>query len=449
MPRHWTVSACVTLAALAACAAPDDWPQWLGPQRDGLWRETGIIESFPEGGPALRWRAEIGGGYAGPSVAEGRVFVPDFIRDTSRPDEAIEHEAYNENWTRVKGAGTERLLCLDEANGQHLWAHEEPVVYTHAKLYANGPRVTPHVDGDRVYWLGAEGLLTCLRAATGEVVWQHNLVEEYGAKTPSWGFAAHPVIDGDKLIAMVGGEGTAVMAFDKHTGQELWRALSCTNPGYAQLVVYEVGGARQLLAWHGEALNSLDPETGELHWSEPVKPTAEMTIGMPRLDGNSLYIMSWSCSRAFELDTDEPRATLLWEAKGNLGIGGQMNVPWVEDGCIYAADLRGVYRCARLDTGERLWETEEAFAGDGKHWIGNIFTVKNGERVFLATERGDLVITKLSPAGYEEIDRAKIIDGTNVTGGPPVWWSHPAFANRSIYVRNDREILCYSLAAGE
>ncbi|HJN17399.1 MAG TPA: PQQ-binding-like beta-propeller repeat protein, partial [Armatimonadota bacterium] len=149
--------AIAVLATLAASTRADDWPQWLGPQRDGLWRETGILGTFPESGPTLRWRADIGGGYAGPSVADGRVFVPDFIRDEDKPPVFLEHGAPNENWQRARGAGTERLLCLYEADGEVLWTFEHAVTYTHARLYANGPRMTPHVDGDRVYFLGAEG----------------------------------------------------------------------------------------------------------------------------------------------------------------------------------------------------------------------------------------------------------------------------------------------------
>ena len=269
--------------------------------------------------------------------------------------------------------------------------------------------------------------------------------KDYRIKAPTWGFATHPIIDGDKLIAIVGGEGAAFVAFDKRTGRELWRSGSCRNPGYAQLAIHELGGTRQLFAWHGEALSSLAPETGRQYWSSPVKPMHEMTIGVPRLEGRLLYVMSWNCARAFELDERRPAARVLWEADKGRGVGGQMNVPWVEDGHIYAGGLKGVYRCAELATGRRLWETKQVM-GDARVWIGNVFTVKQGDRFFLATEVGDLVIAKLSPKGYEEIDRARIMKQTSVTGGKPIWWSHPAFANRSIYVRNDEEIRCYSLA---
>ena len=434
------------LAMLMQSVRADDWPQWLGSQRDGVWRERGIVERFPEGGPVLRWSARIHGGYAGPSVAAGRVFVPDFIRAPDGKEKKFGGKPKNEHYRRVSLTGRERLLCLSEKDGRMLWSYEHPATYTHAKLYANGPRTTPLVEGDRVYTLGAEGRLSCIDVKTGKQRWSRDLKADYNIGGPTWGFATHPIIDGDRLIAMVGGKGTAVVALDKLTGKELWRALSCKNPGYAQLAIYTIGARRQLLAWHGEALNSLNPETGREYWTSPVKPTAQMTIGMPRLEGNRLFIMSWGCSRVFELDAEPPAAQMLWKADGRRGVGGQLNVPWIEDGHIYAGGLRGTYRCVELATGKRVWETKKVL-GDAKVWIGNIFTVKQGTRFFLATELGDLIIARLTPRGYEEIDRARIIEQTSVTGGKPVWWSHPAFANRSVYVRNDRTIRCYSLAA--
>jgi len=433
------------LALLVPAADADDWPQWLGAQRDGMWRESGILKSFPEGGPAKRWSAPIHGGYAGPAVADGRVFVTDFVRDPNGAGEVAGKTHPNTNYRRGAIAGQERLLCLNEADGKILWIQTRPTTYTHAKLYANGPRTTPLVDGDRVYTLGAEGRLLCVDVATGKKRWSRELKADYKIAAPTWGFATHPIIDGDRLIALVGGEGTAVVAFHKLTGKELWRALSCKNTGYAQLAISKIGAHRQLLAWHGEALSSLQPETGGVNWATPVKPKHEMTIGMPRQEGDLLYIMSWGCSQAFRLQADPLGAKLLWQADKRAGVGGQMNVPWIENGYIYAGDLRGIYRCVELATGKRVWETKGIF-GKAKVWIGNVFTIKQGTQFFLCSELGDLIIARLTPKGYEEVDRARIIKQTSVTGGKPIWWSHPAFANRSIYLRNDRAIHCYSLA---
>src|SRR5882672_4440335 len=173
----------ITIAALHA----DDWPQWLGPQRDAVWRETGIIEKFPTNGLKFRWRVAIGGGYSGPAVAKGRVYVMDrqLAKGAANPSSP---------WGRGEIPGNERVLCLNEADGKILWQHEYECPYTVS--YASGPRVTPSVHDGRVYTLGAEGNLLCLDAEKGAVLWSRDFKKEFGIKTPVWGFAGHPLVDG-------------------------------------------------------------------------------------------------------------------------------------------------------------------------------------------------------------------------------------------------------------
>ena len=429
-----------TLAA--ATLRADDWPQWLGPQRDGVWRETGLVESFPAGGPPVRWRVPIGGGYSGPAVADGRVYVMDrqLAKDASNPRNAFE---------RGRIPGTERVLCLDAADGHQLWAHEYDCPYTVS--YAAGPRATPVVGGGKAYALGAEGNLCCLDAATGRELWARDFKKDFGIATPMWGFAGHPLLDGQKLICLVGGEGSVAVAFDKDTGHEIWRALSAPEPGYAPPVIYEAGGKRQLIIWHPQALNSLDPETGALLWSEPGKANAGMTIATPRQSGELLYVTSfYNGSVMLRLAPDKPAATKLWQSakvseRDTDALHTVMSTPWIEDGYIYGVCSYGQLRCLKADTGERVWETFAATTGKAVRW-GNAFIVKNGGRFFLFNENGDLIIAKLSPAGYEEISRAHLLDATNHDPGRAVVWTHPAFANRCVYARNDQEIVCVSLA---
>ena len=190
----------------SATANADEWPQWMGPQRDNTWRETGIIENIPAGGLKVLWRAKVAGGYAGPAVAGGKVFIADYVTaDNVKVD----------NFSRNEFSGNERVLCLDEATGKELWKHEYPVKYTVS--YPSGPRVTPTVEGDRVYTLGTEGDLFCFHAQTGKILWSKDFKKEYKTKTALWGYASHPLIDGKKLICIVGGEGSHAVAFDKLT----------------------------------------------------------------------------------------------------------------------------------------------------------------------------------------------------------------------------------------
>ena len=189
----------------------DDWPQWLGPQRDGVWRETGIVEEFPVGGPKIRWRTPVRPGFSGPVVAGGRVFVTDRKLD---PGARVNED---DPFDRSVVAGTERVLCLDEKNGQVLWSHEYPAAY--GVSYNSGPRASPVVRDGKIYTLGTEGHLLCLDTKTGGVLWSRACKKDFGVKTPLWGFAAHPLLDGDRLICLVGGKGSVVVAFHKDTGR--------------------------------------------------------------------------------------------------------------------------------------------------------------------------------------------------------------------------------------
>src|SRR3954469_13892421 len=163
---------------LAISCFADDWPQWLGPRRDGVWRESGILEKFPEGGPKVRWRVEVGAGYSGPAVSGRRVYLTDRIVTQARQADPFDRARIN---------GVERVLCLNEADGKVIWKHEYDCPYSIS--YAAGPRATPLVDGGKVYTLGAEGNLICFDAETGKQIWATDFNEAFNMPTPLWGFA--------------------------------------------------------------------------------------------------------------------------------------------------------------------------------------------------------------------------------------------------------------------
>ena len=188
------------LIATTCPAHADDWPQWRGANREGIWRETGIVDNLPARGLPVRWRTSIGAGFAGPAVAAGRVYLMDRVLDADAPADLRLQWNY-----RDKTRGRERVVCLDAATGKQLWLHQYPCEYSIA--YGSGPRATPTVAGGKVYTLGAMGDLFCLDAATGKVVWQKNFVRDYGAEVPIYGCAAAPLVDRERLIAVVGGEG--------------------------------------------------------------------------------------------------------------------------------------------------------------------------------------------------------------------------------------------------
>jgi outer membrane protein assembly factor BamB len=434
--------AVLTWVIVAAVARADDWPQWLGPQRDGVWRETGILDKFPAGGPKVRWRVPVGAGYAGPAVTGDRVYLTDRVL----AEGAKNHKEPFPQRPAKSIPGTERILCLSDRDGSLLWKHEYDCPYTIS--YPIGPRTTPLVRDGKVYTLGAEGNLICLDAAKGKLIWEHDLKKDYKVKAPLWGVSAHPLLDGRKLICLVGGTGTTVVAFDKDTGKELWRALTSKEPGYAPPMIYEFGGRRQLIVWHAEAVNGLDPDTGKVYWTQPVASYMGMSISTPRREGDALFVTAHpKTALLLRPSGDGTAPEVVWRGDKETGFCSVFSTPFAEDGYLYGVHTGGALCCVKAATGERLWQTFEPTTGGRPAGSAECFLVKNGDRFFVFNEKGDLIIARLTPKGYKEVSRARLLDPTSAAFGRMVLWSHPAFAHRSAYLRNDKELLCVSLAA--
>ena len=416
----------------------DDWPEFRGKGRIGVWAESDILETFPSGGLTVRWRTPIHHGFSGPAVADGRIFVTDF--------------------ERARGLdGIERILCLDEETGDILWTQSWESSYLGIS-WDEGPRATPTVDRDQVYAVGASGVMTALRVDTGEVLWRTRFVEDWGAEVPQWGFSSAPLVDGDRVITLVGGTPDAkVVAFDRTTGAEVWRALSSveSGAGVGTPIITEAGGVRQLVIWHPLAVSSLDPVTGEVYWEQPFEVGYDMTVATPVRQGSDLFVTTfYDGPMMLGLDNDRPDAEMRWRGNSNSeiltdGLHAVIGTPVIQGGHIYGFGSYGQLRCLVAATGERVWESQEA-TGERARWA-SAFMVQHEDRVFINNDRGDLIIANLSPAGYEEISRTPLIAPTSRPGNRReltyVNWSHPAYANRHIIARNDEEIISASLAA--
>lgn len=438
-----TVAALVLFFAVGSGLAADDWPQWLGPRRDGVWRETGVVDKFPSGGPKVLWKQPVGGGFAGPAVADGRVFVMD--RTGAKLGKGKE--------TAGKDglASKERILCFAAGDGKPLWQREYDCTYR--IYYPSGPRATCTVAGGKVYALGAMGDLHCLDAAKGDVLWRKSLPEIGKTKPPVWGYASHPLVDGDLVFTLAGGENSAVVALDKNTGEVRWQALTVKEIGYAPLMIYQAGGKKQLIAWHTEAIAGLDPATGSVYWSqkfpdgEPERPA--ISVSTPRLENDLLFVSSpHHGSLMLKLAEDKPGAAVVWKGKSNNlsrpeGLHTLMGSPVLQGGHVYGVCVFGELRCLAGDTGARLWEHKTV---DRKALGPTTFIVPNGDRQLLFDDEGNLIVARLTPKGYEELDRAHVIDPTLHSRGRDVIWCHPAFAERCMYVRNDEQLICVSLA---
>jgi len=431
----WTyrtlVVAVVSCTRLSASHA-DDWPQWGGPQRDIVWRESGIIEALPPTDPTTQmlprvWTAKIGAGYAGPAVANGRVFVTDRLADQN----------------------LERTLCFDSETGKEIWKHSYDAPYSIS--YPLGPRATPTVDGQRAYTLGAVGHLFCYDAASGNIIWKKHLPTDFGTEIPAWGTAAPPLIDGDQLIVLAGGKpGAMVISLDKNTGAEIWRALDGKEPGYCPPVILEFGGQRQLIVWHPAAVVGLDPTIGNKLWEVPFAIEAALTIATPRKLGDRLFITSfYNGPLMIDLGKNGRTPKVIWQTNSrntelkNDSLHSIMSTPIVSEDFIFGIGSYGEMRCLDTKTGRMIWETYDA-TGHDRWW--NAFLVQQGDRAVICNEQGDLIFAILSGEGYQELGRAKMIEPTAKIQRRMTVWSHPAFAMQSVFARNDGELIRVDLA---
>ncbi|MBC8354722.1 MAG: PQQ-binding-like beta-propeller repeat protein [Planctomycetes bacterium] len=413
----------------------EDWPHWMGPHRNNVWAESGILESFPEQGPKVLWRTPIAGGFSGPAVANRRVFITDYVTSDN---------VKVANFKRNSFTGVERVLCLDERSGEILWQHEYAVKYSIS--YPSGPRCTPIVDDDEVYTLGAEGDLICFAATTGEVKWSKNLPDAYNTKTGLWGYAAHPLVDGERLITLAGGDGSHTVALDKMTGKEIWRSGTASEQGYAPPTIISYAGVRQLILFSPDHVRGVNPETGAEFWSVPYEASNGSTIMSPVRCGKYLYVAGFSQrSLLLELTSDKPGANEVWRNRRKDALSPVNVQPFFADGVLYGFDQSGDFAALALPSGKRLWTTSQPLADRGQD-SGTAFLVKHQDRYWMFTEHGELIIAELDKDGFRELDRTKVIEPSNVAYGRDVVWSMPAFANRHAYIRNDDEIICVDLS---
>ncbi|MEQ8848390.1 PQQ-binding-like beta-propeller repeat protein [Botrimarina sp.] len=440
------------LIAAAAPAIADDWPEWRGSNRDAIWREAGMPKEAPSGDVQPTWSTPANLGYAGPAVADGKVYLFEYERS--------EGSITDNPGARDNLEGVERLRCLDSATGRELWRYEYERPYFIS--YPSGPRCTPTVDGDRVYALGAEGDLTCLDTAEGTVVWKKNFKEAYAAPTPQWGHSAHPLVDGDFLYCLVGGEGSVVVAFDKRTGEEKWKALSTPSInnecGYCPPTMIEQDGERVLAAFHPEGVTALTRDEGKVLWSVPIDSSYGMSIAQPVQVKDLLFVTGYTgdggASVLLKLPTGGGEPEVVWSGgpKRSISAANSTPVPAAEADVIYGVDANdSVLAAVDMASGERLWQTREpTLAADAgrraRH--GTCFLVRqaNTDRFWIASESGDLILASLTPDKYQELSRFKIVEPTGDAFGRPVWWSHPAFAEGAVFARNDKEIVRVDLA---
>ncbi len=413
-------------AFILTSVSAQEWPDFRGSGRDGIWKETGIIKKFIGSTISLKWSIPVGPGYSGPTVSGGRVYLTDRIE---KPEEQ------------------ERVICADADNGKIIWTYSYSCPYGNVS-YPNGPRASVVISDGKAYSLGTTGQLFCFDASTGSVLWKHDMDKEYGLRIPTWGIAATPLIFENKIILHIGGsDGASVLALDKNSGKEIWRALD-DKISYSAPILIKQAGRNVVVVWTAENLSGLDANTGKVYWKIPFNVRMGMGISTPVHYKDFVFVSCFfSGSLLVKLDQQTATAEKVWLRVGESetktdALHCVINTPVIKDDCIYGVDSYGEMRCLRLGNGDRIWEDLSAVK---KNRWANIHFIENGQQTWMFNEHGELLITELSPKGLKIISRARLIEPT--TGqlnrnGTGVTWSHPAFANRCVFARSDSRLVC-------
>ena len=399
-----------------------DWPQWRGPNRDAVWNESRLCQTFPSNRLSVRWRAPVGFGFSSPVVAQGRVYVTDSQLEKPR--------------------AFERVLCFQEATGRLLWTYSHEVNFPEwafTPSQEKGPNATPILRDGKVYVLGCLGHLFCFEARKGKVLWKRDLAKEYGFD-PLQTTSASPLIEGKLLILLLGGK-PCVLALDKSSGKEVWRSLA-ESAAHSSPIVIRAGGVRQLIVWTQQSMSGLDLGTGKLLWREPLPTLSDYIISTPVFSNSHLLFGGLM----LKLDANKPAATVLWpEARSpTRRVLSNTSTPLLRGGCVFSARSSGELVCLDAATGKLLWETNSVT--DLRNGASIHLTV-NGDSVLLFNDRGELIRGKLTAQGYQEYSRAALLEPTYPFAGRKVVWAAPAYANRHVFARSEKELVCASLAA--
>lgn len=382
-----------------------DWPQWRGPNRDAVSTEKGLLNEWPEGGPEVLWRIPVGAGYSGVSVSEGKLY------------------------TLWDGKEKQYLFGLDAATGKELWRRDLGSNFTNH--YGNGPRSTPIVDDGVVFAIGTDGLLLAANKKTGETLWQHDLVKDYAADLPSYGYSSSPLIVGDKLVVEVGGKDASFIAFDKKTGEVVW-AAGKDRPAYSSPIHVSIGGVDQVVFWSAHGLHALSSGSGKALWNyswETFCPVSgdPLNTGTPLfLAPDRIYISSGSGAAVIRVsrDGDSFRVADVW--KSDL-MRSDVSTALLLDGQIYGFD-RGTLKSLDAATGEIKWKARgfqrgSLIAADG--------------RLIVLGEAGNLALVDANPDEFSQRDSAQILKGKN--------WTSPTLAGARLYLRNHEELVCLGM----
>jgi outer membrane protein assembly factor BamB len=408
----FAVCSLLTFPVLAA-----DWPQWQGPDRTNISKETGLLKTWPAGGPKLLWTFEKGGlGYAGPAVVGDRLY------------------------TMGARGGTEYLYALDIKTGHEVWATQIGEQLNNG--WGDGPRGTPTVDGDFVYGIGGQGNVICVKADKGDKVWLKSMTKDLAGGKPNWGYTESPLIDGDRLICTPGGRDGTLAALDKKTGQVVWRSKGLTEgAAYSSVIAVDVGGVREYVQMNRGGVAGVNAKDGTPLWTSNEGRNGTAIIPTPIYHDGQVYVTSgYGCGCALlNLDVQGAKPSVVYS---NKNLKNQHGGVVLFDGCIYGFSDGNGWVCQDFKTGVNKWEEKRAL-GKGS------LTCAEGKLYCYSENDGTLVLADASPQGWKENGKFKIPQQSKVRSKRGKVWTHPVVAYGKLYLRDQDLIFCYDIRAGK
>lgn len=390
-----------SLVLSTSLASADDWPQWRGPDRTGISQEKGWSTTWPAAGPKRLWEAPVGIGWSSFSVAQGHAYTMG-----------------NEN-------DVDFVYCFDANTGKVLWTHTYDCSGKDPNGYP-GPRCTPTVDGDRVYTVSRQGHLFCLEAANGKVKWAKDFKKDFGSQPPTWGFAGSPWIEKNWVVFEVGGKGASVVAFDKLTGETVWKNGD-DAPGYSSIFAFDLNGERCFAQFSANQIITRrmkdGSEIGRAEW----KTSYGVNAVTPIIEGDKLFVSSgynYGCG-LFQMTSTGLKQ--LWRNK-NMRTHVNTCVLW--KGYLYGYDDNSL-KCLDFQTGDVKWS-------EGKYGKGSLLLADG--KLLLYGGRGKFGVAEPSPEAFKEIVSADILKDNDT-------WAPPALANGKVYLRARKQVVCLDLGA--
>lgn len=391
------------LSVGSVCVAQSNanWPQWRGPNRDGVSKETGLLKQWPADGPPLLWKAAgAGRGYSSFSVANGRLYTMGLRGDR------------------------EFVVAFDVATGKEAWATPHGSAFRNDR--GDGPRGTPTIDGDRVYALGGSGDLSALDARTGKIIWSKNVLKEFGGRNIRWGISESPLIVGNKVLVNPGGPGASIVALNKSDGSLIWKSQS-DEAGYSSAIPLQVNGGTQVVFFTGARAVGLDLNDGRLLW-EYARPSNDVAnVATPIARANRVFISSdyGTGGGVVEIKPDG-KAQEIWFTKE---MRNHHSSSVLVGDHLYGFSS-AILTAMKFDTGELAWRDRS---------VGKGSLVYADGRLYCFSEQGVMGLVEATPTGYVEKGRFRIQQGDLPT------WTHPVVAGGRLYLRDQDTIYAYDV----